>query len=84
VAICTGYEAAGEVHTEFPSDLTALDDMVPQYEWFEGWREPTGGARRLEDLPAAARRYLDRIEQLVEAPIRYVSVGTRRDQIIGS
>jgi adenylosuccinate synthase len=84
VAICTGYEAAGEVHTEFPSDLTALDDMVPQYEWFEGWKEPTGGARRLEELPAAARRYLDRIEQLVEAPIRYVSVGTRRDQIIGS
>jgi adenylosuccinate synthase len=84
VAICTGYEAAGEVHTEFPSDLTALDDMVPQYEWFEGWQEPTGSARRLEDLPSAARRYLDRIEQLVEAPIRYVSVGTRRDQIIGS
>jgi adenylosuccinate synthase len=84
VAICTGYEAAGDVHTEFPSDLTALDDMVPQYEWFEGWKEPTGGARRMDDLPPAARRYLDRIEQLVEAPIRYVSVGTRRDQIIGS
>jgi adenylosuccinate synthase len=84
VAICTGYEAAGGVHTEFPSDLTALDDMVPRYEWFEGWQEPTGDARRLEDLPPAARRYLDRIEQLVEAPIRYVSVGTRRDQIIGS
>jgi adenylosuccinate synthase len=84
VAICTGYAAAGEVHTEFPSDLTALDDMVPQYEWFEGWKEPTGEARTMDELPSAARRYLDRIEQLVEAPIRYVSVGTRRDQIIGS
>jgi adenylosuccinate synthase len=72
------------VHTEFPSDLTALDDMVPRYEWFEGWNEPTGGARTMDELPPAARRYLDRIEQLVEAPIRYVSVGTRRDQIIGS
>jgi adenylosuccinate synthase len=84
VAICTGYAAGGDILTEFPSDLTALDDMVPQYEWFEGWQVPTGGARRLNDLPPAARRYLDRIEQLVEAPIRYVSVGTRRDQIIGS
>jgi adenylosuccinate synthase len=84
VAICTGYEAAGEVLTEFPSDLTALDDMVPRYEWFDGWKESTGAARRLEDLPTNARRYLDRIEALVEAPIRYVSVGTRRDQIIGS
>jgi len=84
VAICTGYEAAGEVLTEFPSDLTALDDMVPRYEWFDGWNESTGAARRLEDLPTNARRYLDRIEALVAAPIRYVSVGTRRDQIIGS
>ncbi len=37
---------------------------------------------RLDDLPVAGARYLDRIEELVEAPIRYVSVGTRRDQII--
>ena len=84
VAICTGYEAAGEVHTEFPSDLTALDDMVPRYEWFDGWQQSTADARRLADLPPAARRYLDRIEELVEAPIEFVSVGTRRDQLIGS
>jgi adenylosuccinate synthase len=84
VAICTGYESAGEVHTEFPADLTALDDMVPRYEWFEGWQQSTADARRLADLPPAARRYLDRIEELVEAPIEFVSVGTRRDQLIGS
>ena len=57
---------------------------MPRYEWFEGWRQSTADVRRLEDLPAAARRYLDRIEELVEAPIRFVSVGTRRDQIIES
>ena len=39
--------------------------------------------RQLNTLPGQARRYLDRIEELVEAPIAYVSVGTRRDQIIG-
>ena len=37
----------------------------------------------LMDLPAAARRYLDRLQEMVETPITYVSVGTRRDQIIG-
>ena len=42
-----------------------------------------GAARKLEDLPTSARKYLDRIEELSGAPIRYVSVGTRRDQIIG-
>ena len=42
----------------------------------------TGSARTLADLPTAARRYLDRIQELAATPIRYVSVGTRRDQII--
>lgn len=83
VAICTGYRSRGRHIDEFPADIAALDDLEPEYEWFDGWRAPTGAARRIEDLPAAARRYLDRIESLVEAPIRFVSVGTRRDQIIG-
>src|SRR6185437_440636 len=64
-------------------DLTMLSHAEPVYETFAGWRTSTADARALEDLPAAARAYLDRIEQLVEAPITYVSVGTRRDQIIG-
>jgi adenylosuccinate synthase len=83
LAICTGYEVDGELYTEFPGDITALDGMTPRYEWLDGWQQSTADARRLEDLPAAARRYLDRIETLVDAPIAYVSVGTRRDQIIG-
>jgi adenylosuccinate synthase len=82
LAICTGYEIDGEVHTEFPGDVTQLEKALPRYEWFDGWRTPTGDARRLETLPRAARLYLDRIEALVEAPITYVSVGTRRDQIL--
>jgi adenylosuccinate synthase len=83
LAICTGYEVDGAVHTEFPGDISALEQVTPRYEWMEGWQRSTADARHLEDLPAAARRYLDRIETLVEAPIAYVSVGTRRDQIIG-
>ena len=83
VAICTGYEVNGDVFTEFPGDLQMLDRAVPRYEWFEGWQQPTQDARALDELPRAARVYLDRIESLVEAPITFVSVGTRRDQIIG-
>jgi adenylosuccinate synthase len=82
LALCTGYEVDGEVHTEFPGDIALLERATPRYEWLDGWRRPTADARRLEDLPAEARRYLDRIEELVGAPIAYVSVGTRRDQII--
>ena len=83
LGVCTGYEIDGDLHTEFPSDLLALEKVVPKYEWFEGWQRSTADARALADLPREARAYLDRIEELVEAPITYVSVGTRRDQIIG-
>jgi adenylosuccinate synthase len=83
VAICTGYEYEGDVHTEFPGDVTVLDDVVPRYEWMEGWQSPTANARKLEDLPTQARKYLDRLRELMDTPITYVSVGTRRDQIIG-
>ena len=81
--LCTGYEIDGDMHEEFPSDLLALEKVKPRYERFEGWKQSTANARSLADLPKAARAYLDRIEALCEAPITYVSVGTRRDQIIG-
>jgi adenylosuccinate synthase len=83
LGVCVGYEVDGELHEEFPGDLTMLERATPKYEWFDGWKRSTAGARTLGDLPSEARRYLDRIEALVEAPITYVSVGTRRDQIIG-
>jgi adenylosuccinate synthase len=83
IGLCTGYQADGQVYEEFPGDLSVLDHAVPRYEWYEGWKASTAAARTLADLPKEARRYLDRIEELVETPITYVSVGTRRDQIIG-
>ncbi|MGH7695625.1 MAG: adenylosuccinate synthetase, partial [Gemmatimonadaceae bacterium] len=61
---------------------TQLGQLEPVYEWIDGWQSPTNEARTMADLPTAARAYLERIEELVETPIRYVSVGTRRDQII--
>ncbi len=83
IALCSAYEIDGELHEEFPADLTALERAVPRYERMPGWKSTTANARKIDDLPAAARRYLDRVQQLVDTPITYVSVGTRRDQIIG-
>ena len=81
--VCTGYRINGVVHTEFPADLQLLEHAEPVYETMPGWNQSTQDARKLEDLPAAARAYLDRLEALCETPIAYVRVGTRRDQIIG-
>ena len=83
VAICTGYEFDGDVVEDFPGDIAELEGIQPRYEWFDGWKQSTAAARKLEELPSKARAYLDRIEALVECPIEFVSVGTRRDQIIG-
>ncbi|MDQ2890063.1 MAG: adenylosuccinate synthase [Gemmatimonadota bacterium] len=83
ISLCTGYRIGSEEFTEFPGDLALLEHAEPVYESFPGWRTSTADARTLHELPAPAREYLDRIEMLVEAPITYVSVGTRRDQIIG-
>lgn len=82
VALCTGYKVGDRLHTEFPGDLADLEGAEPQYEWMDGWQTSTADARSVSDLPGAARKYLDRIESIVETPIAYVSVGTRRDQII--
>ncbi len=82
VALCTGYRVGNDVLQEFPADITALEQLEPVYEWMEGWQRSTGEARTITDLPKQARAYLDRLESMVETPIRYVSVGTRRDQII--
>jgi len=83
VALCTGYKVGNEVYTEFPGDPVALESAEPQYEWMDGWKTSTADVRSYDQLPVAARAYLDRLKELVGTPITYVSVGTRRDQIIG-
>jgi adenylosuccinate synthase len=82
IPVGTSYRLNGEVCEEMPAEVDALGRVEPVYEVHPGWQQPTGGAKRLKDLPQAARRYLDRLESLSGAPVRYVSVGTRRDQII--
>ncbi len=82
IPICSRYELDGRELDEIPSTVEELGRVRPIYEELPGWCAPTGDARRVEDLPGAARNYLDRIEALLETRIAYVSVGTRRDQII--
>ena len=82
IPVGSAYELDGAVCHELPAEVDVLERVQPVYEVLPGWRKPTGEARTLADLPREARAYLDRLEALAGAPIRYVSVGTRRDQII--
>jgi adenylosuccinate synthase len=82
IPVGTKYRLDGTSCEEMPAEVESLGRVEPVYETLPGWQQPTGGARRLADLPAAARSYLERLETLSGVPVRYVSVGTRRDQII--
>ena len=82
IPLCVGYKIDGDLVDEIPSDTRVLDRLEPVYERLNGWHRPTSEVRRMAYLAPEARAYLDRLQELIGVPIRYVSVGTRRDQII--
>lgn len=82
VKICTAYEYRGDILEEFPASLQILDECKPVYETLPGWSEDTSSIRKIEDLPAKAKDYLNRIEAFTQTPIQIVSVGADRDQTI--
>ena len=82
ISIAIGYRTPDGVAEEFPADTMILGDVEPVYETHPGWETSTAEARTLADLPPRARSYLDRIQELTSTPVRMISVGTRRSQII--
>jgi adenylosuccinate synthase len=80
--ICTGYDYRGEILTDFPASLKVLKGCKPVYETLPGWSENIADIKKLEDLPANVRRYLDRITEITQTPIFIISVGADRDQTI--
>src|SRR5437660_6827190 len=82
IPVGVGYRLDGETIDSMPADVERIDRVEPLYERLPGWQRSIADVRRLADLPPAARAYLDRLQDLAHAPIRYVSVGTHREQII--
>jgi len=82
IKICTAYKFNDEVLTSFPSDIAILGKCQPIYEELDGWQESISGIRNFKKLPAGARNYMSRLEDLLSCPISLVSVGPDRRQII--
>jgi len=80
IAVCVGYQIDGAPVSGFP--LADLGRVTPVYETLPGWREPLTQVRAVEDLPANARRYVDRLAALVGCPLGLLSVGPGREQTI--
>ncbi len=82
VKLCVAYTSLGERFDEFPRQQRILYNCVPVYEEMEGWKTDVSACRSYEDLPSAARAYLERIEELSGVPIGWISVGPERSQLI--
>ncbi len=78
VKICTGYKYRGSALDYFRADMDTLAEVEPVYETLPSWRGNISGCRRFEELPREAQVYVKRVEQLIGAPIRMVSVGPER------
>ncbi|MGA9520522.1 MAG: adenylosuccinate synthase [Myxococcaceae bacterium] len=82
LSICTSYELDGKRITELPSDYEELARVKPVYETLPGWDEPLAGVRTFDELPANARRYVRRVEEVSGVPVVCVSVGADRGETI--
>ncbi|KIX19225.1 adenylosuccinate synthase [Paracoccus sp. 228] len=80
--ICTGYEIDGVTYDYLPTAAALQAKVRPIYEEMEGWHESTAGARSWADLPAAAIKYVRRVEELIQCPVAMLSTSPERDDTI--
>jgi adenylosuccinate synthase len=80
--LATGYRYRGKILDAPPLDVTGYADCEPVYEELAGWADTTRGCRSLEQLPEAARAYLNRVELLAGCPVHIVSTSPEREDTI--
>lgn len=82
IHICTHYESEGKSISEYPSTLSEYAKITPSYQSFKGWKSDIRACRKVSDLPKNAQLYLKKIEEILDIPLRYVSVGPDRKETI--
>ena len=82
IRVCVGYRTGGQIVSEPPLSLEGYTALEPVYEEMPGWRESTVGVTDYAALPLNARKYLERLENLVGVSIDVISTGPDREQTI--
>jgi adenylosuccinate synthase len=82
IPVCVAYDVDGVRHDEMPMTQTDFHHARPVYEYLPGWDEDITSARSLEDLPKAARAYVEAVEAMSGAPVSVVGVGPDRDETV--
>ena len=82
IKLCVGYKNGDEVISDYPYQQSILYNAQPVYETFEGWEEDITSIKNFEELPQNAKKYINAIENFIEIPITFISVGPERNQNI--
>jgi adenylosuccinate synthase len=82
IKICTGYKYKGKSYKDYPHDYDVINNAEPVYETLPGWQSSTRGIRKFAKLPANAKKYINRLEEILKVRIKYISIGSKRDEII--
>ncbi len=82
IQVCVAYELRGERITRFPCRAEDLRECKPVYETLPGWNVDVSNVRNLSEFPSNARKYIDRISELISVPVGVLSVGPDREQTI--
>jgi adenylosuccinate synthase len=82
IKVCVGYQYKGKTFKVFPNDFEVMQKARPVYKDFSGWNLTTSKIRIYKKLPRSARDYIKAVEDLCEAPIRIISVGSGRDETL--
>ena len=82
IKLCVGYRKNGKITMDFSTDEEYLLDCEPVYEEFEGKFGDISNSKTREDLPENAKKYLNRIEEIVKVPIKFIGIGAGRESMI--
>ena len=82
IQVATSYHIGGQEVPSFPADLSVLEKMEVKYETLPGWKSSTVGAKRWDDLPENAQKYIEYIERFVGVKIKYIGTGPGRESMI--
>jgi adenylosuccinate synthase len=82
IKVAVGYRLGGKKITGYPADSHLISKLKPEYALFSGWKEDISGIRKYKNLPKHAKNYIEFIEKNLRVPIKMISVGPEREQII--
>lgn len=86
IKVCTAYSYKGTLLKEFPSELHVLEQCKPVYKTVKGWMKDTVGVKDYNDLPPAAKDYIELLKDITQLPLDILSTGPRREEtlVLGS